>query len=304
MGKKINVAELLKDCPKGMELDCTIYNGVSLFEVDDYYEDTAFPIKVTLENGFCFTLNKYGQYADVDFAKCVIFPKGKTTWEGFVPPSKFKDGDIVFYDNYVSIFKEWGDETLFRNYVKVDIDSRRMLYSICDKTFSNGKSIKREARFATEEEKQILFNVIKANGYHWNVKTKSLDKIEPKFKVGDRIKTNFNNYQYVIIGLTDAHYTLEEVECKFKYTEPIIEDKYWELVTNKFDITTLKPFDKVLVRNTNKGRWRGQFYMDYDKNEDYPFECTYDCWVQCIPYEGNEHLRGKTDDCDDFYKTW
>ena len=25
---------------------------------------------------------------------------------------------------------------------------------------------------------------------------------------------------------------------------------------------------------------------------------------RCIPYEGNEYLLGKTDDCDDFYKTW
>ena len=28
------------------------------------------------------------------------------------------------------------------------------------------------------------------------------------------------------------------------------------------------------------------------------------CWAQCIPYEGNEHLLGKTDDCDEYYKTW
>ena len=38
-------------------------------------------------------LTKYGQYTDDDFAKCVIFPKGETTWEGFVPPHKFKVGD-------------------------------------------------------------------------------------------------------------------------------------------------------------------------------------------------------------------
>lgn len=29
----------------------------------------------------------------------------------------------------------------------------------------------------------------------------------------------------------------------------------------------------------------------------------WDC-DQCIPYEHNEHLRGTTNDCDDFYKTW
>ena len=27
-------------------------------------------------------------------------------------------------------------------------------------------------------------------------------------------------------------------------------------------------------------------------------------WEHCIPYEGNEHLLGTTNDCDEFYKTW
>jgi hypothetical protein len=128
--------------------------------------------------------------------------------------------------------------------------------------------------------------------------------IVPKFKVGDRIKSKYNNFQYDVKELTNTHYTLVEVEEKFKYTEPIIEDKNWELVPNKFDINTLKPFAEVLVRNTNNGRWRGQFYMSYDKNEEYPFECAYNCWKQCIPYKNNEHLFNKTDDCDNYYKNW
>ena len=37
-------------------------------------------------------------------AKCVIFPKGKTTWKGFVPPCQFKDGDIISNGNYIAIF--------------------------------------------------------------------------------------------------------------------------------------------------------------------------------------------------------
>ena len=28
------------------------------------------------------------------------------------------------------------------------------------------------------------------------------------------------------------------------------------------------------------------------------------CWGQCIPYEGNEHLLGKKDDCNKYFKTW
>jgi hypothetical protein len=37
--EKINVAELLKDCPKGMELDCTMYENVYLGEVSENKSD-------------------------------------------------------------------------------------------------------------------------------------------------------------------------------------------------------------------------------------------------------------------------
>ena len=32
--EKINVAELLKDCPKGMELDCTLWDNVVFDHID------------------------------------------------------------------------------------------------------------------------------------------------------------------------------------------------------------------------------------------------------------------------------
>ena len=35
MGKKINIAELLKDCPRGMELDCAMYEDVYFDYVDE-----------------------------------------------------------------------------------------------------------------------------------------------------------------------------------------------------------------------------------------------------------------------------
>lgn len=50
-------------------------------------------------------------------------------------------------------------------------------------------------------------------------------------------------------------------------------------------------------------------YLDVvQKNRDNEIEYYYalgeTCWRNCIPYEGNEHLSGTTDDCDDFYKNW
>ena len=301
---KINVAELLNGCPKGMELDCTMWDNVVLDHIDMTRD---YPIYIRIKGGGYEQLTKYGQWNHGNNAKCVIFPKGETTWEGFVPPCKFKDGDILYVKaafDWICIYKESEDTENVYKYVAVLRQSNATSITKDIQCLCYRGNVS-EIRLATEEEKEKLFKAIKDNGYKWNAETKTLKKlIEPKFKVGDEIKSIFNNNRYTITELTDTHYVLVEVENKFRYTERIIEDKNWVLIQNKFNISTLKPFDKVLVRNTNNGCWHGQFYMAYDKNEDYPFECTYNCWVQCIPYEGNEHLLGATDDCDDYYKTW
>lgn len=102
--EKLNIAEILKDCPKGMELDCTICDKVyfdkvtpslikCFVEIDDVYNTIYF--------------HHNGAYINIPNAKCVIFPKGKTTWEGFQRP--FNDGDILFIKstyNWIFIYKD------------------------------------------------------------------------------------------------------------------------------------------------------------------------------------------------------
>ena len=56
----------------------------------------------------------------------------------------------------------------------------------------------------------------------------------------------------------------------------------------------LKPFDKVLVRNSKSDKWRANLFGYIDKDEYY--RCVYANWVYCIPYTGNEHLLGTTKD--------
>lgn len=97
--KMINIAALLKSCPKGMEFDCTICNGVKFIELD---RNPNFPIVVRANNGYEFTLTKYGQVHNIDDAKCVIFPKGKTSWKEFVIP--FKVGDWIYHNKSGNAF--------------------------------------------------------------------------------------------------------------------------------------------------------------------------------------------------------
>lgn len=289
--EKLNIAEILRHCPKGMELDCTMYENAQL----DYIasESIMYPIKIQTPVGQ-IGLNKYGCYSNNKEAKCVIFPKGKTTWEGFQRP--FKDGDIVFYNDTISIFKEWGDENLFRTYV-----CTYLYIDVLDTDVPLlGKSIRKEIRFATEKEKQKLFDAIKANGYKWNPETKTLEKlIEPKFKVGDWVE--FKYYERKpekVIRIENNVYWLSSGR-----TLMFQDESAWDLAT-KFDISTLKPFDKVLIRSENSDIWECDIFSSYNPNCSNPYHCIGAWFEQCIPYEGNEHLLGTTNDCDDYYKTW
>lgn len=58
-----------------------------------------------------------------------------------------------------------------------------------------------------------------------------------------------------------------------------------------------KPFDKVLVRDENFQEWEGTFYShtSRDPNAKFRYITVGGLYKQIIPYEGNEHLLGTTD---------
>ena len=304
---KINVAELLKDCPKGMELDCTMFENVTFVRVD--MSRKQFPIEIAVGGIRSKYLTKEGCFHDTILSpesKCVIFPKGKITWEGFVPPCKFKDGDIVTCNNcvctFISLFKEQTTKKSFKHYCSVILDNNKFIVGIKYADYAN-------ARFATEEEKQKLFDAIKENGYKWNAETKTLEKlIEPKFTVGDRIKNRNNCRSSIVVAKEDDCFIIKTLDGLHNsyLTDKLHFSKQdgYELVIDKFNINTLKPFDEVLVRGNAGQKWIIDFFGFMDNNKGYPFVCVGHYVTQCIPYKGNEHLLSTTNDCDEFYKTW
>ena len=58
MNDKVNIAELLKYCPKGMELDCTIFDTKVIYKGLSERISTL-PIVVQTEHGFEFELTQY-----------------------------------------------------------------------------------------------------------------------------------------------------------------------------------------------------------------------------------------------------
>ena len=78
--------------------------------------------------------------------------------------------------------------------------------------------------------------------------------------------------------------------------------RFWDKPKiEKFDIHTLQPFDKVLVRDYPKEYWRVDifgFMID-------EITCCTTAWRCCIPYnDETKHLVGTNDDCPDYYKWW
>ena len=290
MEKKINIAELLKDCPTGMELGCTMFDDVYFDHISDCgkfiycyinYEDKKTSI----------SFNKYGAYCNLDKSKCVIFPKNKNSWERFRRP--FKDGDIVATNEQIFILQRVNRGTL-NNCYKGDCYTG---YDFKYKEFFAAGEWAFE-RHATEEEKQKLFKAIKDNGYKWNTETKTLEKL-PKFKVGNKVRPKGSDRHYIIENIEFDRYILNNSRF-LKFTD----EHDFELVPNKFDITTLKPFDKVLVRSDYGYKWIAALYSNYSLGNPLFVTAGGFLYKQCIPYEGNEHLLGTTNDCDYFYKTW
>jgi hypothetical protein len=82
--------------------------------------------------------------------------------------------------------------------------------------------------------------------------------------------------------------------------------KIWEVEKKKIIALkkkwTPKPFDKVLVRNTDTEEWFPGFFEKFDSTWNNPYHImnrrsmTDFAFKQCIPYIGNESLLGTTKD--------
>lgn len=246
MKNNLDLSKILKDCPNGMELDCLMYEDVYFDYVDELNIIHCYIQHETHRTSLTF--NQHGTPNSDIKSKCVIFPKGKTSWEGF-SQKPFIDGDIVYlyFGHYyiIAIFKRQNREFIHyhaslrnNNVLSINVDNSRedLIFTTCLK----------EIRFATEEEKLRLFQTIKDHGYKWNETTKTLEKlVVPKFKVGDSVQSKTDNNDKFTITTIDDNKFYYGCGNGHEFMIPVVKQDNWELVPNKFDSKTLKPFDNV-----------------------------------------------------------
>lgn len=315
----MDLTKILKDCPKGAKLYSTVYGDV-YFQCVGGDDSEVYCINFKQSNGKIQTVTADGKHLCGEDGECTLFPsKDQRDWSKWQRP--FEDGDILSYQN-----KFYNNRTIYiyKYHRKMNTSYYVALSGSSDSDFMiNNKygcaldNYNDTARFATEEEKQKLFDAIKANGYRWNAETRTLEKlIVPKFKVGDTIQSKFdNNDKFTITNIgnidnNEFYYGCGKNGCgkMCEFMIPVVKQDNWILIPNKFDPKTLQPFDKVLVRDYSGKTWVAAFFShisDLTSFFNKFVTVAGRSYKQMIPYnEETKYLLGTNNEAPEKYINW
>lgn len=100
----MNIAEILKDCPKGTKLYSPVYGEVKLLYLD---YNSKYPIVTEIDNGCSISFTLFGRLYANHNGECMLFPsKDNRDWSTFKVPKKeynFKPFDrVLVRDGYTS----------------------------------------------------------------------------------------------------------------------------------------------------------------------------------------------------------
>lgn len=169
MNNEINIAEILKDCPKGTKLYSPLFGNITLEEVDT---SITVPIKVidSLNSYNCFT--KTGLYYNRTNAECLLFPSSEMRdWTKF-----FKRGDMVITNGggMAAVFNGWANDTYteFNTTINLYGDGSTGEEKVCDTLLF---------RKATDEEcKKFIEKIEGALKGKYNPKTLQIEPVKPE----------------------------------------------------------------------------------------------------------------------------
>lgn len=331
METKLNIAEILKDKPKGAKLYTDVFGKLSIKDIDVESE----PSITLLDKGgyisYFYGNGKYSLYGEP-----ILFPsKEMQDWSKFA----WKKGDVLVSKGRRTlhvIFEGFNDDTYTtfkgKHYLcdysdKEDYDEE--YYNDYHKEV-NERTIEFEKDNVNNA--QTYINIIeKRLGGKLNRETLEIEKIQPEFKDGDIIVTDalsswcYSKCIFILKGDLNTNdssansyvfYNVNNDKIYFNVLDENIRRRNIHLATEEekqqlFDALAkegktwdaekkevidlkpkveLKPFDKVLVRDSKSDYWRATLFSHVNENGCY--YCVWASWTYCIPYEGNEHLLG------------
>ena len=320
METKLNIAEILKNKPKGTKLYTDTFGELS---IENVYTGNEFGITLLCKDGDDLSFYNDGRYST--YGEPILVPSREMRdWSKFA----WKKGDVLVYkDGTIHIIFEGFEDDTYRTF-------KGKYYLWEDKgghieQLDNRQHNMETSSFikANDDDTQTYINTIeKRLCGKLNLETLEIEK-QTKFKDGDIVCISGMGYlAYGIVKSIDnsskklEYYVLNDMSTlktddwlsfEDKQIQPITETqqiilfdvlakegKAWDAdkkqIVDLKKKVKLKPFDKVLVRDFSKDKWGISFFGFKEKDN---YVCiNHSSWYQCIPYEGNEHLLGTTKD--------
>lgn len=171
MENKINIAEILKDCPKGMKLYSPLLGEVTFEELEPAF---SFPIKVIYNQKNRAAFTKTGLYYVREGAECLLFPSSEMRdWSRF-----FKPGDVAidsFYGRGVLV-EEWADES-YTSFKASVFQLKKGGFAKRDKRVF---SINIFDKASDEQRHEFIANMEKFFGGKYNPETLQVEPVKPE----------------------------------------------------------------------------------------------------------------------------
>lgn len=328
MKKNIDIVEILKDKPVNTKLYSPVFGDVYLLNIDT--KDI-----IVRHHGSVTSFYHNGRLYDYEGTEPMLYPSreirdwSKFAWKkGDVLVCKDYNSHIIFekfeddaYKNFHGQYYLWEEGG---SMVSFEEDENYMQTSDFNKANK-------------EDAQEYIHKIEKILGGKLNRETLEIEKTQPEFKDGDivfmkGIKSElFANCIFILkgeykdgderafyyafynaddkfteaeYGNTKVHYSLRlatESEKQQLFDALDKKGKRWDAEKKEIvDLkpkAELKPFDKVLVRDSKSDDWRANLF-DYISKDGY-YHCVYANWVYCIPYIGNESLLGTAKEVED-----
>lgn len=328
MTEKINIAEILKDNPKGTKLYSSIFGKVTYVAI--CLENIKVQCPELYERCERYFYND-GRFHSV--GEPVLFPsKEMRDWSKFA----WKKGDILVNKdaNVHIIFDGFEDDTYknFRGQYYLWEEEGSIVSFEEDENYMQTSDFNKANK---EDAQEYIHKIEKELGGKLNMETLEIEKPQPEFKDGDIVFMKgiklFANCIFILkgeykdgderafyyafynaddkfavaeYGNTKVHYSLRSATDSEKqqlFDALAKKGKTWDAekkaIVNLPKKCEFRAFDKVLVRDSNDYKWKAGFFSHYSEGLNYPFICVGGGYGQCIPYnEDTKHLLGTTDE--------
>ena len=213
MNNKINIAEILKDCPKGMKLYSPIYGTVGLLKVDS---NSEYSIKTVTSIDRPGSFTPYGRlYEKYPSAECLLFPSSEMRdWTKL-----FKRGDVVRgKDDTYAIFEGWAND----DYTKFNTT---IYFYVFNASFDEEEVCDTDCFVKASDEERAAFiaNAEKHYNGKYNPDTLRVEPVKPKcqFMPFDKVLVRDNEAQ-----LWKANYFSHYEEDDEVYPYTCIDNSY------------------------------------------------------------------------------